>query len=120
MFLNKTSLNPVLLTIFFFVDLLFMYKMVIFFYFSGSDVSHMGNTIVHSSSKSPVGVQREQVHLNGDIQRIPAFGFSQRIDVSNSIYVYQCRIYLCMVNKFNNAIKICIKFNGTRTRSFYA
>ena len=42
----------------------------------------MGDKIVHRGEKDTVRVQREPIHLDGDLQRISTVGLPQRLYVS--------------------------------------
>lgn len=49
---------------------------------SGSIISGLGRAVVHHGAQGALRIQRESLHLDGDLQRISAHLLPQRVHVS--------------------------------------
>ena len=59
-------------------------RLVIDSEYSGDDGAGMGHPAVYRRAEGAVGIQREPLHLHGDLQRVGPLYISQRIHVSSS------------------------------------
>jgi hypothetical protein len=58
------------------------YNNTYFFPNSGGDFLDVGHQAVHHGEESAFRIQREPIHLNGDIQRVPPICLPEYIHVS--------------------------------------
>lgn len=64
-----------------------------FFHNSRSSLPRMGRTIVYCGEKGSLGIQRESLHINGNLQRIPAHMLPKCIDVSINSHLVSYSIF---------------------------